>query len=316
MFMKVRRLAMTVALLVGILSVSAQQTYKLRKWDISPGQYSGITPLGNDLYAVVTDAMQGAGFLVWRISINQETGGLLNVEEVGRRVTPWTPDRDQEGVAYCPPRNSVFISGEADQRILEHRLDGTLTGAELAIPEKASVGNIQDNRGFEALCYDGLRQCFWTTTESSLRADSAGFLRFLTFNPDSQFQHEYHYTLEAPQAKNFGRNHYHGVVSVCALADGTLLVLEREARIARRYSGSRCWCRLFRFEPDTREKTEVMGWSTRFTPFNTRFANYEGMCLGPTLSDGRQTVLFISDSEGGYGRGPWRLRDRLKVVVL
>ena len=40
------------------------------------------------------------------------------------------------------------------------------------------------------------------------------------------------------------------------------------------------------------------------------------MCLGPVLADGTQTFLLLADSQGGSGVGPWRLRDRLKVIRL
>ena len=40
------------------------------------------------------------------------------------------------------------------------------------------------------------------------------------------------------------------------------------------------------------------------------------MCLGPTLLDGRPTVLLLSDSQGGYGKVFWHLRDRLRIIVL
>ena len=40
------------------------------------------------------------------------------------------------------------------------------------------------------------------------------------------------------------------------------------------------------------------------------------MCLGCRLNDGRQTVLLISDSQGGFRKGPIYLRDFLKVIVL
>ena len=41
---------------------------------------------------------------------------------------------------------------------------------------------------------------------------------------------------------------------------------------------------------------------TLLTRFNTSFmnlANYEGMCLGPVLPDGRQTLLLLADSQDG-----------------
>ena len=57
-------------------------------------------------------------------------------------------------------------------------------------------------------------------------------------------------------------------------------------------------------------------WKTAAQPLRLNFANYEGMCLGRTLQDGRQTLLLVSDSQGGYHKGPFRLKDYLKVIVL
>ena len=106
------------------------------------------------------------------------------------------------------------------------------------------------------------------------------------------------------------------MVALAPFGNGRLLVRERQARIVRRYAGSRCWCKLFLFDPSTGSKRLLHVCSSRFTLFNTRFANYEGMCLGPTLLDGRPTVLLLSDSQGGYGKAFWHLRDRLRIIVL
>lgn len=291
-------------------------TAKLRRYDIPSGDYSGITPLGADRYAVVSDAERRAGFHVWHLTFDDVSGRLKEASDEGFHGCDYPIDRDAEGVAYCPQRGTIFISGEEDQRILEHRLDGTLTGAELNIPPFASRDSIQPNRGFEALCYDSLRQQFWTVTESHLPSDAKGKLRLMSFGIDLQLRDITPYTLHPQQATTPGRDHYHGIVALVAEPEGTLLVLEREARIAPNYTGSRCWCRLFRFSPMTGQKDLLHEWSTRFTPFNTRFANYEGMCPGPTLRDGRRTLLLISDAQGGYGKAFWHLRDRLKVIVL
>ena len=40
------------------------------------------------------------------------------------------------------------------------------------------------------------------------------------------------------------------------------------------------------------------------------------MCLGRRLADGRQTILCVSDAQGGAGRCGVHLRDFLRVVVL
>ena len=38
---------------------------------------------------------------------------------------------------------------------------------------------------------------------------------------------------------------------------------------------------------------------TRFMTSALNLANFEGMCLGPKLADGRQTLILIADSQGG-----------------
>ena len=43
------------------------------------------------------------------------------------------------------------------------------------------------------------------------------------------------------------------------------------------------------------------------------WANYEGMCLGPKLKDGSQTILLISDSQN---RHKGVLQDWMKVLVM
>ena len=57
-------------------------------------------------------------------------------------------------------------------------------------------------------------------------------------------------------------------------------------------------------------------WATRLRLFRFDLANYEGLCLGRRLADGRQTLLCVSDAQGGAGRWFLRLHDVLRVVVL
>ncbi len=308
------------ALLLGMVflaapSVSAKR-YRLSRWGIPKANYSGITHLGGHRYAVVSDEEPMAGFYVWTLRMDSVSGKVLEVANEGFRGIPRTPDRDTEGIAFCPQRNSIFVSGETDQRILEHRPDGTLTGAKLRIPPQFAADKILHNRGFEALTYDARSRLFWTCTESPLPTDEALHLRMLCFSADLNPAGEYPYRLDTPRARNAGRDYYHGVVALAPLGDGRLLVLEREARIAKHYSGSRCWCKLFVYSPAEGRKRLLESWDTRMNLWNTRFSNYEGMCLGPTLADGTRTLLLLADSQAGAGRGPWRLKDRLMVLRL
>lgn len=307
---------LTGALLLSSLCAQARKGHRLGRYGIVPGGYSGITALGDDRYAVVSDRDKQAGFHVWHIVLNPQTGALEDVCEESFRAQEGNMERDAEGVAYCPARQSVFVSGEADGAILEHRLDGTLTGAHLTVPAQV-VTSLASNRGFESLTYDSVHHHFWTMNESPLLIESdAQRLLLMQFDDQLSLSASFPYHMQAPISQDSGRDYYHGVSAMAALPDGRLLVLEREARIARHYQGSKCWCSLFYFTPSTGEKQLVGQWNSRFGLFNTRFANYEGICLGPRLQDGRLTLIMISDSQCGYGKGPWHLRDRIRVIVL
>lgn len=299
------------------MSLLAQaQTYRLSKWHVPAANYSGITPVGDGQYAVVSDEEDKVGFYLWKIDVDEKLGRVKKVENLGFRGAEWPEDRDAEGIAYCEQRGTLFVSGETDQRILEHTMDGKLTGRELAVPQGFGIENIHPNRGFEALGYDPGSGLFWTCTESALKTDTPLHLRMLTFGTDLRPLREYGYVLDSEQARNHGRDHYHGVVAITPLGNGKLLVLEREARIAPRYNGSRCWCKLFEYDPSSGLKRLLDSWKTKFSVTNTRMANFEGMCLGPMLADGRRMVFLVSDSQAGYGRGPWRLHDWLRVITL
>ena len=98
----------------------------LGRWNIPPGNYSGITPIGDGRYAVVSDKEAQDGFFVFRIRQDERTGQVTEVVNEGFRGTDSAlkSGRDAEGVAFVPEDSLVWISGEADQRIVAYRMDG------------------------------------------------------------------------------------------------------------------------------------------------------------------------------------------------
>lgn len=313
----------------------------LAKFNIPPGNYSGITPLGNNLYAVVTDKAQTNGFYIFEILIS-EKGKITSVHNLGFRADSiHTAPRDMEGIIYHPTRKTLFISAESDQQILEYTLDGQLTGNRLNIPEQFSIQNIQPNYGFEALAYSPTTHLFWTTTENTLRSDlpsnlpnppnlpppstlSSPFggwgappstLRLQSFTEDLQPSHQYIYQTDAPTKLNKKHKHYaFGVPAITALPDSTLLIIERELYVSKNYLSSSVTTKIYRINPthDSKQKTLI----TKFrTPLH-KLSNYEGMCLGPILPDGTQTILLICDSQNRYGNSFYHLKDRLRLILL
>ena len=55
--------------------------------------------------------------------------------------------------------------------------------------------------------------------------------------------------------------------------------------------------------------------ATRMRLVRPKLANYEGLCEGSRLADGRRTWLLVSDSQGGYGNRLCHLRDWIRVCV-
>lgn len=321
--------------------------HRLAEWGIASANYSGITPLGDGRYAVVSDKEPKDGFYLWQIEQDFENGDILDVRPLGfLGQEPDTTDaqglslRDSEGAAFVPHRGTLFISSEGDQEISEWTLEGERTGRSLNVPDL--LGKTYRNYGFEALAYDTLRHTFYTITENSLPldgkpskegTDSTTLLRLQAFDDSLQATLQWAYLLDAPQCGVKGRSYAHGVVAMTALADGSLAVLEREAHITQDYNKSRVWNRLYLVQPlESRpitmltptaearsraiEKLLLTQWSTRFALFGDTWANYEGMCLGQPTADGRQTLLLVSDSQGGFGIGPFRLKDWIRVIVL
>lgn len=339
------------ALTLTAQTVTETRQRSLGKWGISPAGYSGITSLGNNRYALASDKERTDGFYIFRIEQNAENGRIENVVSEGfyGNPSPLTDSRgitvrDCEGVAYYPKANTLFISGEGDQKILEYNMDGRPTGRELNVPAKYSVTSIVPNYGFEALCYDSVHTLFWTTTESTLPYDGAAvgrlhpdaqnLLRIQAFNTDFQPVAQYAYRMDRRSVSKLGSTYVMGVPTITSLSDGRLLVLEREANVKGKGLGSTVRCKLFVVNPHESHQTDfsvslqdidpntfmiktlLADWQTKVKPWKIGFANYEGMCLGRQLADGRQTILLISDSQGGYHKGPFRLKDYIKVLIL
>ena len=188
---------LTGALLLSSLCAQARKGHRLGRYGIVPGGYSGITALGDDRYAVVSDRDKQAGFHVWHIVLNLQTGALEDVCEESFRA--------QEG-NMAPGRQSVFVRGEADGAILEHRLDGTLTGAHLAVPAQV-VTSLASNRGFESLTYDSVHHNFWTMNESPLLIESdAQRLLLMQFDDQLRLSASFPYHMQAPISQDSRRD--------------------------------------------------------------------------------------------------------------
>lgn len=292
---------------------------------VPAGNYSGITWLGGDRYAVVNDKSQTAGFHLMTIRINETTGDIKEVR-ADSFLTCGQPNRDEEGVCYVPQTNTVFVSGEADGRIIEYNMNGQLTGRQLIIPSvfRFSYGN----GGFEALTYNAATHRFWTTSENTLKLDGKmpdikrkkpNLLRIQSFGDDLQPREQYFYMTDSSDVQGDEGKSILGVSGLAALDDGQIIVLEREIRITPKYIGSFVHVKLYVINPTTQrandllQKQLIAEFRTKINVTDRSLANYEGICVGPQLKDGRILLLLVADSQDQY-RG--YLKDWFKTVAL
>ena len=326
---RMRRIIVPLLMLAAVVQATAQQVTlnKQRHFpkDVPAGNYSGITWLGGDRYAVANDKSPTAGFHLMTIRTDSITGDILEVS-ADSFMTSHQPNRDEEGICYVPQTNTLFISGEGDGQIIEYSMDGRLTGRRLNIPKV--FDHVYSNRGFEALTYNAQTHRFWTTTENSLKTDGeepsiknkiANLLRIQSFGDDLQPSEQYWYKTDSSTVKSTKGRSTLGVSGMAALDDGSLIILEREVRRTSKGIGSFTHVKLYRVFPTRQQPGELLQ-KELLTEFRTRinltrrsFANYEGLCVGPRLTDGRQILLLVADSQGRY-KG-W-LKDWFKTVVL
>ena len=292
---------------------------------VPAGNYSGITWLGGDRYAVCDDKSATAGFLLMTIRLDSITGEIEDVR-ADSFMTSNLPNRDEEGICYVAPTNTLFLSGEGDGQIVEYTLDGQLTGRKLNIPDVFGIS--YGNRGFEALTYNAKTHRFWATTENTLRADGerpsirkkiANRLRLQSFGDDLQPKEQYWYVTDSSAVESIKGKSTLGVSGLAALDDGQVIVLEREVRKTPKGIGSFVHVKLFVVNPqlqqsgDTLRKQLLTEFHTSINLSKRSFANYEGICAGPRLADGRQVLLLVADSQKQY-KG--YLKDWFKTIVI
>jgi len=239
---------------------------------------------------------------------------------------------DPEGIALSPEGN-LYISTEGDADadppinpfVNEFNLTGKQTGG-LPLPDKflpdgEEIFGVRDNLAFESLTITPDQQFLYTASESALAQDGPvsdlereSPSRILRYSLDrAQPAEEVVYVTGAiPAAPDpldaFSDN---GLVELAALDnDGTLLALERSFAV-----GVGNTIRLY--EVLAQGATEVSGIDDLFDEDTGQPVDYdpverhllvdfadmgltpdnvEGMTLGPRLSDGRPTLILVSDN--------------------
>lgn len=332
---------------------------------VAAGNYSGIAHLHDDIYAVVSDKSDSALYFNFRIQVNPKTGELEKVENLGftertdgilNDGKPWLGQEkgfDHEAIVKFSD-STLVIASEGYCRLKEYPIlhtsaDAAKVGSQQNLWEcRWPSSDFYPNYNFESLAFDTIRQYLWTIPESTLRKDGqpatpqnglANQLRLMRFDwgkmkeesskKASRYMTAYAYQMDQPSTHKKADIYVMGVSELCALPDGQLLVLEREAFIPKIKIGAFCKCKLYlinplnsdgfsmeeKFSADTPflKKRLLTEWKTGLSLSKRSFANYEGMCLGPKLEDGSQVVILLSDSQDQYAGV---LKDWFKTIVI
>jgi hypothetical protein len=237
--------------------------------------------------------------------------------------TPFpTASLDPEGFALKHRKIVVtsegFTNRGIDPWIRVFRLDGSHLKS-LTVPDQFLLGpgkGVRQNLGFESAAYSKKR--LWTGSEGALTQDGPAAslterspARLLRYDrkgrPDDQYLYFTETIAEPPvPATNFAVN---GLVDILPLGKHELLTMERSFSVGAPGTGNKI--KLFRVELkraddisrfssldglfdviDPVQKTLLLNLDVLGRPLD----NVEGMTFGPTLRDGRRTLLLVSDN--------------------
>ena len=292
---------------------------------------------------------------VENLGFTERTDGILNDGK------PWQGKEkgfDHEAIVKVSD-STLVITSEGYCRLKEYPVLPTSANApkvghqQNLWESRWSSSDFYPNYNFESLAFDTIRQYLWTIPESTLRKDGqpatpqnglANQLRLMRYDwgkmkeesskkngskEDSLYMATYAYQMDQPSTHKKADIYVMGVSELCALPDGQLLVLEREAFIPKIKIGAFCKCKLYLINPlnskeffmkdkflaDTPflKKRLLTEWKTGLSLSKRSFANYEGMCLGPKMEDGSQVVILLSDSQDQYAGV---LKDWFKTIVI
>ena len=291
-----------------------------------PASLSGITWAGGTRYYAVSDDVFTHEIGLYPMTVELATNGLSIVS----CALPPPTNRiqlaaayDLEAVAFDAANGTVWAADETRGTVKEYRIaDGSVVRA-LSLPDE--LRRPRSNLGIESLTLSEDGKTLWTCTEEALPRDGPRssptngttvlLLKYMRSTSKALFMLEgiYPYTTDAwTQPYDYHGKGRRGVSGLCALPDGSLLVLERELS----FGGSKPWAAaatarlsfaIYHVDParggtrscaSAAEKLQLAsGGGPVFTS-----GNYEGVCLGPRLPDGKRSVLLISDSGDGVSQ--------------
>ena len=234
---------------------------------------------------------------------------------------------DPESIRRDPETGNLWWTSEGDRKLgLSPFLrvaaaDGKQAG-EVVTPEIFAMNKDQEigprhNLGFEGLSFAPDGKSVWLAMESALYRDgpiatsSAGAIARLTrLDREGEVLAQYAYPLDPIQAVPTGKNGDNGVSEILALDEQRALVLERSG-VEGDDGVWKMYIRIYAI--DTTGATDIAAvpslTSANYIPVAKRLVidlaktaeagpidNIEGMSWGPTLADGKRSLVLVSDN--------------------
>ena len=294
---------------------------KVREYTFSIDGCGGITYAGDGHFYVLQDHDSDNKSRVYPVDINivQSSGAISSLTiHTGDSFRPGT-NGDSEGIAFDPGSGCLWISDEATPTIKEFLTSGMAQ-------RSAPVPSLQQlykraNKSLESLTISGDGLTMWTANEEALTCDGPAsqgdssvmtLVRLVRYSRSSLLSPwtpsgQWVYRCDQCCPSLISSYKQSGLSGMCALPDGSLLMLEREVSTST-------WgrCRIYRvaeteFTPD-KDVTNIPSLANAsYTRVGTQrlldfegdgrkeIIVYEGICLGPRLADGSLSVLLISD---------------------
>ena len=288
-----------------------------------PASLSGITWAGGNTYYAVSDDVFTGEVGLYPMTIELATNGLsvvsCSIPSPTNRIS-LAKAYDLEAVAFDAASGTVWAADETRGTVKEYRVTDGAVVRTLSLP--GDLKKTHPNLGIESLTLSPDGKTLWTCTEEALVGDglrssptNGTMVRLLKYTrpsikEDFTFAGKCSYTTDAwSQPFDYGGKGRRGVSGLCALPDGSLLVLERElsfggAHPLKAAATARLSFAVYHVKVPHGGGARV---ATAVRKFNLAsgsgsvfaFGNYEGICLGPSLPDGKRSVLLISDAGDG-----------------
>lgn len=311
-------------------------------------ELSGLASLGGDDYLAVSDAHAVVHRLTIKIdpatgAVRSATvqSPIPLTDENGVRLPEPANAKDREAIACNPDSGEFWVADErtgADPKapsISRHRISDGVRTARLTCDHDSALTvfrRIRSNKGFESLALAPDGSALWTANEDALTIDGPaagksqpGIVRLLrldrALHPLAQFAYPvdpWRYAIGSPIL--LSGQEVSGVSEILVLPRGRLLVLERS------FGGNARGMptlenRLYLVDPSGATDIasfrsglagrsyvaakKVLLWRKDWGLTNS---NFEGMALGPKLTDGSRSLILIADNDGGTSQALFTLR--------